>query len=289
MEPQVDIKNITSYVDGEITSLEESLRIKTLIETSAEFKFEYEVQSGVKSLLQERFSSGCASIELRENILKSLRAEVNAIEQSKKPVVKKINIIENIIGFFTHPVPALAALAGIFFIFIYFFTFGTPERSFIFDREHGEYNMVERARENFSKILSGELKPQFTEVNPQQIKNFFKTSGVKYETVIPECKYWKILGSVVSDCKGEKLAHTVYTSPKGEVMYLFQVDEEYFTKYKTLDVSEDLMQALKSEKYLKFSEEGTCIFMWKHTGKIFTLISNGNSETIETDFLAQLI
>jgi len=83
LEPQVDIKNITSYVDGEITSLEESLRIKNLIETSAEFKFEYEVQSGVKSLLQERFSSGCASFELRENILKSLPRKLMPLSNQK--------------------------------------------------------------------------------------------------------------------------------------------------------------------------------------------------------------
>lgn len=289
MEPNKDIYNITSYLDGEMNAVEEELIIKNKINSSPDYHFEYTSQKEVKNLLTTRFSKSAAPTYLKERIKADLQKQAFSVYEIKPEPAKEKSFFSSFFDSLFKPVPAFA-FAVVIAITLLYFNVSRPDGAyFVFDRESGEFNMVQRAKVNFNKIIKGELTPQSFEVEPQQIKQFFRNAGVKYETVIPECTYWKILGSVVSDCKGEKLAHTVYTSPNGEIMYLFQVDEEHFYRYNTLDISQDLEDMLNTEKYLKFVDADNCIFMWKNGGKIFSLISNGNSETIEHDFLAQVL
>jgi hypothetical protein len=144
--------------------------------------------------------------------------------------------------------------------------------------------MFVQAKNNFNSITEGKLVPQLTSQNADEIKNFFNEQGVKYSTLVPNIADWNLLGAVVSEDHGEKFAHHVYVGKKGELAYLFQVDESYLYDHEIISLSEDLIKYLDEGNCYSYNSEGSVTLFTKMDNNICAIVSNGSPKEIENLF-----
>jgi hypothetical protein len=144
--------------------------------------------------------------------------------------------------------------------------------------------MFVQAKNNFNSITEGKLVPQFTSKNAEEIKNFFNEKGIKYSTLVPNLDNWILFGALVSEDQGEKFAHHVYVGKKGELAYLFQVDESYLNNHEIISLSEDLIKYLDEGNCYSYESEGSVTLFTKMDNNIWAIVSNGNPKEIENTF-----
>ena len=144
--------------------------------------------------------------------------------------------------------------------------------------------MFVQAKNNFNSILEGKLTPQLTSTSPEEIKSFFDKSGVKYSTMVPRIAEWSLLGAVVSEDKNEKFAHHVHVGKKGELAYLFQVDESYLYSHDIISLSDDLIKYLDEGNCYSSISKGSVTLFTKLNNNICAIVSNGNPKEIESTF-----
>lgn len=281
MDKQKIIQEITAFADGELKSGEKFLKIKSLTETDPEYRFEFDTQKQIHHLLNDRFSGNGAPDYLKQKIQNDLKAIAlkngNTADNYKITGNKGFNPDRKLI---------FAAAFVFLAIAVMFFLPGSFVGSkYNISDEQGEYNIVARAKNNFSKVTGGAVSPEYRENNPVLVKNYFKDKGIRFDAMIPQCANWQITGSYVSECKGEKLAHTIYQNKKGNTAYLFQVDERCSTVLQKLTVSEGLEEKIGENKYLGFTENNNAVFIWKKNGIIGVLISDSPADKIERGFI----
>jgi len=144
--------------------------------------------------------------------------------------------------------------------------------------------MLVQAKNNFNSIKEGKLFPQFFSNNAEEIKNFFNENGVKYSTFVPNAINWILIGAFVSEDQGEKFAHHVYAGKKGELAYLFQVDESFLYSQEIISLSDDLIKYLDDGNCYYYKSEGSVILFTKTDNNICAIVSNGNPEELENSF-----
>ncbi|MGQ9643134.1 MAG: hypothetical protein ACUVT3_04685, partial [Ignavibacterium sp.] len=145
-------------------------------------------------------------------------------------------------------------------------------------------NMFYQAENNFEAIIQGKLAPQIVANNPETIQKYFQARGVKYSTLIPTFKEWKLLGAVVSEDKGEKFAHHVYVGEKGEIVYVFQVDESYLKSHEIISLNENLIKYLdQGNCYIKTGNQKVFLFK-KIDHNICAIVSNAPLKDVQNNF-----
>jgi hypothetical protein len=266
---------LTALADNEIADPSEREKLFSLLDTDPDYKYEYAVQTLMKSIVKEKSSFIPAPKGLFQKIEFKLKNETifNKNFQRKS-------------GFFSQPFIKYGTAAAIIFaVFLLIFNWPPPVTQTEFAIEQaGEDNMFVQAKNNFHSILEGKLAPQMTSNKSEEINGFFIQNGVKYSTLIPEFENWQLLGAVVSEDQGEKFAHHVYSSSSGEVAYLFQVDESYIQSHKILRLSENLMEYLDEGNCYSYTENETVILMTKAENNIIAVVSNASPEEINNNF-----
>lgn len=286
---------ITAYVDNRISDPVLKSQIEALLESDQEYRFEFQVQLGVKNLLKERNLRIPLPEYKRTMILKAIkknfkynpfRSLINLYYNFKEKLSKKI--ISPAYGF------SLATIFGIFLIiFVYLLLDNTFKFSSLDFDEYKENfydasNYFCQGIRNFELILKGELKAQIKSSNPNELKKFFIEKGVAYSTFIPEFSDWTLLGGVVSEFNGNKHAHYVYESNRGFLVYVYQVSAECLEKNKTLRLSESLQNYLKSHKFVSLTKNNFSILLIRHNNLYFLVISNDKLSKIENNFREKL-
>ena len=148
----------------------------------------------------------------------------------------------------------------------------------------GEDNMFVRAKANFQNIIEGRLIPQLTSSNPEEIKNFFTSSGVKYSTLVPEIPGWDLIEAVVSEDRGKKFAHHVYANDEGQIVYLFQVEESYLRTDEIIQLTSELLSFLNQGNCYTAESDNYIILMAKADNNIYAVVSNASLEEISQNF-----
>ncbi len=274
MEIKLDM--IDAYIDGEIKDelLEKELLSK--INSDKEFAVEYKVHSLVKNLIKEKVAYQQTPAKVRAKILKSIGSET-IVKSERKSFFADL---------FERPsfsfATALVVVLAIALIIIN--RPGEVENKDFAVEQLGNKNMFVQAKNNFNAIATGKLLPQLTSQNADEIKNFFNNNGVKYSTLVPKVADWNLLGAVVSEDQGEKFAHHVYVGKKGELAYLFQVDESYLYDHEIISLSEDLIKYLDEGNCYSYESEGSVTLFTKLDNNICAIVSNANPKEIENLF-----
>lgn len=270
-------KDLTAaLVDNEIQ--DESLRKQLVaqLETDADLQYDFMVQNLVKSLIKEKVRFQVTPIKVRENIIKKIQPKEIKFES-------KLSFFAEL---FSRPAFTFAT-AVIIIIAVFLIILNRPGIVELKDfalEQLGSDNMFIQAQNNFQSIVEGKLSPQITSSNPEEIKNFFASSGVKYSTFVPEMPKWNLVGAVVSEDRGEKFAHHVYANDEGEIVYLFQVDESYLQSHEIIKLTEDLLSYIDQGNCYTTASYNQCTLMAKADNNIYAVVSNASLEDISNYF-----
>lgn len=274
----MDIKldMIDAYIDGEIKDELLEKEILSSINNDKNFEIEYRVHSLVKNLIKEKVVYQQTPVKVRAKILKSI-GSTKKVQSEKKSFFADL---------FERPsfsfATALVVVLAIALIIIN--RPGIVEKKDFAVEQLGSKNMFVQAKSNFNAITTGQLLPQLTSQNADEIKNFFNDNGVKYSTLVPTVADWNLLGAVVSEDQGEKFAHHVYVSKDGKLAYLFQVDESYLYDHEIISLSDDLIKYLDEGNCYSYESEGSVTMFTKLDNNICAVVSNGNPKEIENLF-----
>ena len=265
---------IAALVDGELNDKTLKEELLERIKTDKELQIEFKVQSLMKSLVREKCSYRSAPQNLREKIDRKIKPKKNAF--SLENLFPKAISQKSALAF-----GSIAAIVIISVLLIIFNTSRNIQNVNFAVEQSGNDNMFIQAKDNFNKIIKGQLSPQFLSHNPQQIQHFFSEKGVDYSTVVPTFNKWKLLGAVVSVDQGIKFAHQVYVNDKGKIMYIFQVKESMLESNGIINLSHDLIHYLDAGNCYVTHQNGHLSIMKKVKDNIFAIQSNSNTkETI---------
>jgi len=272
---------ISAYLDNQL--FDESLReeIEHLIDVDPEFKYEYQIQSLVKRVAQQKYKRRQAPQYLKERILNQISKEIK-LKQEEKTSVKELSFWT---GLFSKPAFSFAtAIIIVISIILILFNRTSQQPPVIAEDQLTPDNMFYQAENNFEAILQGKLAPQIVADNPEEIKKFFESKGVKYSTSIPTFNEWKLLGAVVSEDKGEKFAHHVYAGKEGEIVYVFQVDETYLQNRDIITLNESLLKYLEQGNCYIKTEQNKVLLFKKIDHNICAIVSNAPLEEVQNNF-----
>lgn len=272
---------ITAYIDNEIRETSLKDEIKHLIDVDPEYRFEYQIQSLVKKAAREKYKRQQAPEHLRRRILNQIASEINV----KTPIKSSEKEVSFWAGLFSKPAFSFATAIIIIISVVLILFNRTPQQPPVISEDQlTPDNMFYQAENNFEAIIQGKLAPQIIADNPETIQKYFQTSGVKYSTLIPTFKEWKLLGAVVSEDKGEKFAHHVYAGEKGEIVYVFQVDESYLKSHEIISLNENLIEYLdQGNCYIKTENQKVLLFK-KIDHNICAIVSNAPLQEVQNNF-----
>lgn len=275
------IDKITSYVDNELKDQNLIDEVKDLINNNEIVRSEYFIQSNIKNLLKERFTNQTAPDYLKKRIINNIHFISTPVKKEKTKNIFINQIFE--IRF------AFAILALIVFILLVSMPF-TPKLTteILVAQQAGDNNLLVQTHNNFRNLVAGNLKAQHIALNREDLNDYFKNSGVKYSTSIPACPSWKAEGAVISEIDGLKLAHSIYKNDKGELLYIFQVDNKMIGEKSKLCMSDDLQNYISEGNYLKVKRNDCSIVIMKYGNNILAAASNSDLENIDKTFLTFL-
>lgn len=276
MKDRYLFEEITALADNEI---KDEARIKELLgilSNNTDLQEEFNIQTSVKSLLNQRFAKRPAPSYLTQKILRKTTRQ-------KKFVLFDFDILKRNVF---RPQFAFTMLFLIIAGYLLFSPISPIDTSILIAQQKGNSNMYVQAINNFGDLISGNLNLQCSSGDPNFVREYLKQNGIAYSLFIPTNDNWELEGCIVTDNSKIKLAHQVYKGKNNETLYLFQIEESYLTDENGIELSDDLMLYLNRGNILKCNENPDyCAFIWKTGGKIFTLISNSRSELIENTFL----
>lgn len=267
---------ITALVDNEIKDPIEKDMVWNSIQSDKSLEVDYKIQLLVKSLIREKVKIQPTPDFVKQSILKSISQKANPPEK------KKFSFID-----FLYKPAYTFATAAVILIAVVLILLNRPEpiefRNFALEQQ-GSNNMFVQAKDNFQSIIDGKLTPQLATSDPEEIKEFFTKSGVKYSTLVPSFSNWKLVGAVVSEDKGEKFAHHVYSSDDGKLVYLFQVDESYLRSHKIVSLTDDLIKYLNEGNCYTEVSDNKITLLTKTDQNICAIVSNEDLAVLENNF-----
>lgn len=272
---------ITAYLDNELRDESLKKEIMHLIDVDPEFKFEYQIQNLVKKISKEKYKRQQAPEHLRRRILNQIASEIN-VHSPKTSSPKEFSFWAELIS---KPAFSFAtAIIIVVSIILIIFNRTSQQPPVIAEDQLTPDNMFYQAENNFEAILQGKLTPQIIADNPEIIKKYFESKGVKYSTLVPTFKEWKLLGAVVSEDKGEKFAHHVYAGEKGEIVYVFQVDELYLKTHNIISLNNNLLEYLEKGNCFIKTESNKVILFKKIDHNICAIVSNAPLQDVQNNF-----
>ena len=274
MENKKNREFITAYLDNELKSQEELNNFKKELERDPSLEFDVNTESLTKQMLANKLRINKTPDNIKRKILKNLSVERTA-SKNKSALVSKI-YSQRFITFST---------VGIILLALLLLLLNRPDQTYSnISEQTGNNNMLVMARTYFEDFLVGKNNPQFNSNNLDEIKNFFKLQGVKYNIFIPEYNNYSLAGVSVLEHNGEKFAHQIYTDKNGNFIYIFQVHENYFKGDSIIRLTEDLMNYLrKGNKYISRQKNYIAVLKKKNEN-VLALVSNSPDADLPDNF-----
>jgi hypothetical protein len=265
---------ITAYVDNEIKDSLVVNQVKNNIENDEVFASEYIVQSFCKRIVKDKVQKNSAPDYLYKRILDEIKPKETASKKNN-------NFIFDIFykPSFSFATAIIIVIAFLLVIINRYYTPSVPEIDFANLKAD---NMFYQAVNNYRLILNGQLTPQFVSDCSTEICDYFSKNGVSYSTVVPVFKEWKLHGAVISSDKGTKLAHHVYLGQNNEIIYVFQVEEEYINNI--VNLNPDLLNYLDSGNCFTEVIDDKLVVFKRKDQNIFAVVSNGDFENVKNNF-----
>ncbi len=265
---------ITAYLDNELKSQEELNSYKMQINDDPSLQFDLKAESLTKELLKKKVTRKPTPNGIKNNILNKLSKENNSLVGNSSLVSKIYS--KKFISYST---------MGIILLAVLLLLLNRPDQTNInISEQTGNNNMLVLAGSYFENFINGNNKIQFISDNPEEIRNFFLSQGVKYITFIPSYENYSLTGASVTEHNGVKLAHHVYSSKSGKFIYIFQVHESYFKGDSIIRLSNDLQEFLKSGKCYKIKQKNYTTILKRRNENVLALVSNLPDSEIPENF-----
>ena len=265
MKDNIYCDNISSLIDGEITEPKKVKELTEKINSDKKMKFEFLTHKLLKKTLKDKISSAALSVDQKNELLQKIRPT-----QKQNNILSKLSIIQTkqFVAFGTFAVILIALILLIV---------NRPSvntRSNIVLEGSRSQNMFIQAVDNFQNIVSGKMPIQMYSDNPQELQKFFKSNGVLYPTKVSIIKNCDLVGGFVSNYNGVNFAHHIYKDKRGNLLYMFQVDQNYFKANPKLFITNDLYQYLQNGNQYRLYLGNLLTIMTKVRNNICALISN---------------
>ncbi len=265
MMDDINCNDISSLIDGEINDTKQEKELIEKIKKDKKFKFEFLTHKLLKKTLRDKITTASLSVDQKDDILNKIRPK-----QKQNYFLSKLSIIK------TKQFVAFSTFAVIFIAFALLIVNGPSinnETNIALEGGRSQ-NMFVQAVDNFQNIVSGKMPIQMYSNDPKKIQDFFKANGVIYPIKISTVENCDLVGGFVSNYNGVKFAHYVYKDKLGNLLYMFQVDENYFKTNPKLFITNDLYQYLQNGNQYRLYLGNLLTIMTKDSNNICALISN---------------
>lgn len=265
MKDNIHCDDISSLIDGEISEPKTEKELTERINNDKKFKFEFLTLKLLKKTLKNKITPSILSVYQKDELLKKLRTT-----SKQNRILSKLSIIQ------TKKFVAFSTFVVILIALSLLIVNGPSvnTKSYIVLKDSKSKNMFIQAVNNFQNIVSGKMPIQMYSNNPQKLQEFFKTNGVDYPTKISKVKNCDLVGGFVSNYNGVNFAHHIYKDKNGNLLYMFQVDQNYFKENPKLFITDDLYQYLQNGNQYRLYLGNLLTIMTKVKNNICALISN---------------
>jgi hypothetical protein len=274
MENKKNKEFITAYLDNELKSREELNNFKKELEKDPSLKFDLDTEALTKKVLAGKLLLHKTPNRVKNKILGKLSIETEALE-NRKTLVSKI-YSQRFIAYST---------VGIILLALILLLINRPDQSYNnISEQTGKNNMLVMAKSYFENFLAGKKPLQLNSNDPAEIRDFFKSQGVKYETFIPDYENYSLAGASVTQHNGAIFAHHIYTDKNGKFIYIFQVHESYFKGDSIIRLSEDLMNYLKMGNKYVLRQKNYIAVLKKQNENVLAFVSNSTDASLPDNF-----
>lgn len=264
---------VTALVDNEINDSQLQAKIRTLSESDSDLKFEYHIQTTIKKTVKNKCRFHTCPSSLRNRIMLDIRTGKFPEESpaSSKPV-------------FSLRPWAYAAAVAVIFLTLFIFRVIDGEIDPKLEVLESKFSLDKMAMNNFKAILDSKLSCEIASSDSNTIKSFFHTKGLRYAVRMVCPKGWQYVGAVVSQDNGEKFGHVVLKDSRGNLLYIFEVDQKYLTSEKKLNLDNKIMSTIMAGSCYTQDAESMGIVINKCGSNVRAVVSKENSEKLKSLF-----
>lgn len=249
---------ISSYIDNQITDHELKLQIEEKLRTDEKLNAKYKSELLTKNLLRTRLPQA----ELPEETFRKVNSSIenlialsaNRIAAEKKQEIQVPeypsfwqSIKESITAPFLGLPRYAYAAATIFLIIGAVFVFSGKKQLNPYITSGTDKSIMVQAVNSFHKILDGEVIPQFSSSKPAEVEKFVSEKS-NFRPYLPNIENYVLTGVVCNEYNGQKLAHIIYRSSKGDIIYIYQTPVTAVVK-KDLDLPQDVHNEIVKTRY----------------------------------------
>ncbi len=288
-------EQITAYVDNRVDEQGYREKLRKHMQECKDCRAAYERELLTKIVIRERAQQA----ETPESVRKAISDGIDAIasESAAEPATRrrKAGWLELFAEDFLSPVGI--GIAAVLVIIGFMTLINTPESlddaSTVADglvpqessssdsRPAGPENYFNKAADNFSAIVRGQLTLQFESSDPEEVRQFFADNGVTYTILFPETSA-QLTGGVVSEHGATRYAHLLYTSGENTLLYLFEVPESSLSEGKTVYVTPDVLERLQQgEQIWQEPQAGQPLVMYEADDLVIAAVSNTSRPAME--------
>lgn len=213
---------ITSYIDNEIHSEEEKLKIKNLIESNPNYYNRYLFEK----LTKEKLQKSIKSIETPVYIYKDIGLKINNIIENSTRSEKAdtvsdlyLNQIQSEKSYFAKYLKYGSAILLVL-ITLSFILFNFFKQDLVLL----ENDIVAVSSNIFNKIDSGKIEPSFKINNTAELTDSMN-KYVNFKVFVPELKNAVLVGGICNEMYGVKIAHFVYKKGN-DIVYTLQANKD---------------------------------------------------------------
>lgn len=147
-------------------------------------------------------------------------------------------------------------------------------------------DIVQQSMDNFSSILTGDLRPSMTACSADSVAMFLQTAGIPFAPKVFHLSDCRSYGGIVSEVNGARLAHVVYALGDTGILYLYETSWKEACKGTSLRLTAEARKALEEGGwYMRTDGEQRNVVLHLTNGTLIAAVSSMPKEQM-VDLLA---
>ena len=207
----------------------------------------YELERMCKRIVGKKLTMVHTPPDVQQGVRNLLRSE-----ESASPAETADSWIDRLLG---NRALAPVLVAGLALIAVFFFLSRPQQVPDNFASQFSATDIVQQSMDNFSLILSGDLKPSMTACSPDSIVMYLQTTGIPFSAKVLRLKDCRSYGAIVNEVNGARLAHVVYAFGDTGMLYVYEAAKEEAWKGTSVSLTSEAKQALEETGWYFTSDQ----------------------------------
>lgn len=286
MGVKITIENIdeyiTSFIDDQQLTDEESQRVRELIENDEVVSKKYKTELLTKNLFQSKIKPVELPLTTYVKINNSVDNLVYAVLEKKKEELTQSSFAHEVhynLPFLVYLMRLITTKVRLRWVTVPAYSFAIlfivilAAAGLFVDRTQSpglnqfvtsgsDKSVMVQAVNNFHKILAGEMSPQMNSTDENAVCSYLK-NGTRFDAFVPCLKNCSLKGACYNEYNGQKLAHIVYTSGK-DVIYIYETHISSI-HCKNLELPDPVHSQMMADKYYlcdHVDKDNCTLMMW---------------------------